>query len=243
MRQPLIDFLDRLQYVSTTEDLESLISRWALELGFQRAVFANFKADSDTPRLFIGSYPDSWIERYLEVNYIAVDPVARISANGVVPFKWGHKDQRQRFNPIQSQLFNEADDFGLSRGFAVPVHGPGGELSVLSVATDELDSGFHKLVDLSEDVLHLGCCYIHQHLETILENEEPELAPVKLSGREAECLLWTSSGRTASQVGDILKIADSTVIYHLENAKKKLGVRTKSHAVAKALAMGLLPRA
>ncbi len=239
MRRPLVDFLDRLQRVSSEADLKAAISRWARELGFQHAAYGNAMVKTGALRIFTGSYPNVWVERYEDAKYLAVDPVVRTSLKGVLPFKWGHKEQRKGFNPVEAQFFDEADDFGISRGFSVPVHGPGGELSVLTVATDEMDSGFHKLIDLYGDVLHLGCCYIHQRMGNVVARDEEEPQAL-LSGREAECLLWTSSGKTASEVGDILRLSDSTVVYHLENAKRKLGARTKSHAVAKAHALGLL---
>lgn len=243
MRQPLVDFISRVQTAPTVDDVRNIIIEWSRDLGFQRVVYANYKLDQETPRLFMGSYQDSWVERYLDQNYIQIDPVARLSGSSVLPFRWGHTEFRNRLSRSERQMFDEADDFGISRGFAIPVHGPGGELSVLSLATNELDRGFHKLVDMSQDMLHLSCCYLHQRISELLDapEEANEAARIQLSPREVECLLWSSSGKTANETSDILHISETTVIYHLENAKKKLGVRTKAHAVAKALNLGLIP--
>ncbi len=61
-----------------------------------------------------------------------------------------------------------------------------------------------------------------------------------LTERECECLLWICRGKTHSETGDILKISDRTVEFHLQSAQRKLGVRTKLQAVAKATHMRLI---
>ncbi|MCG8508295.1 MAG: helix-turn-helix transcriptional regulator, partial [Rhodospirillales bacterium] len=49
------------------------------------------------------------------------------------------------------------------------------------------------------------------------------------------CLLWAAHGKTAWETSQILQISQTTVSYHLENAKKKLGARTVAQAVARAV--------
>lgn len=61
-----------------------------------------------------------------------------------------------------------------------------------------------------------------------------------LSKRETECLTWVASGKTAWEIAQILAISESTVIFHIENAKKKLSAVTISHAVALAVALKLI---
>lgn len=56
-----------------------------------------------------------------------------------------------------------------------------------------------------------------------------------LSPREAECLKWAAAGKTDAEIGAILSISPRTTRFHVENAKKKLGVATRIQAVAEAL--------
>ena len=65
-------------------------------------------------------------------------------------------------------------------------------------------------------------------------------APVRkkkgtLTVRELECLRWTALGKTDAEIGVILSISSRTARFHIENAKRKLGVSTRIQAVAKAL--------
>ncbi len=76
--------------------------------------------------------------------------------------------------------------------------------------------------------------------QLILAHEAPaapgenEGLPV-LTPREAECLQWVGSGLTNPEIADLLDVSARTVKFHLANAMAKLGVTTRSQAVATAL--------
>lgn len=61
-----------------------------------------------------------------------------------------------------------------------------------------------------------------------------------LTPREIEVLIWISRGKTSYEVAKILEIAESTVIYHLENVKRNLNASNRTHAVAIAIHKQLL---
>lgn len=233
MRQSLIEFVDRLHNAVTVGEVERLLVDWCRNMGFGRTVFGYLPAGQGAEPLLIGSYPQAWVSRYLEENYIRTDPVVERGMRNVVPFSWGFAEDRCTYTPPQLKLFDEADEFGISRGISVPVHGPEHSLSILSMATDEADQGFQKLVALNQNTVHLGCCYVHQRLLELVKPED--VAVMELSPREAECLLWAATGKAEPEIGEILNIAARTVAYHLAQVKQKLGVRTNAEAVAKAL--------
>jgi len=61
-----------------------------------------------------------------------------------------------------------------------------------------------------------------------------------LTTRETECLRWIANGKTSSEIAILLSIAESTVNFHLKNTFGKLNASNRSHAVAKAVALGLV---
>lgn len=61
-----------------------------------------------------------------------------------------------------------------------------------------------------------------------------------LSAREFECLLWTSRGKSSSDIGAILGLSPRTIDSYLEKACAKLHVRTRIEAVAAAVRQGLI---
>ena len=56
-----------------------------------------------------------------------------------------------------------------------------------------------------------------------------------LTGREREVLQWLSGGKTDRDIADILGISPRTVHKHLQRIYEKLGVETRTAAVARAL--------
>jgi DNA-binding response OmpR family regulator/DNA-binding CsgD family transcriptional regulator len=64
---------------------------------------------------------------------------------------------------------------------------------------------------------------------------EALLHAFRLTGREAEVLLWVIKGKTDRDIGDILGLSPRTVHKHLEHVFEKLGVETRTAAASLAL--------
>lgn len=74
--------------------------------------------------------------------------------------------------------------------------------------------------------------HLHQIDETFARR--PRLtADVPLTHREREILAWVERGKTNAEIAQILWISPATVRTHLENAYEKLGVHTRTAAVAR----------
>jgi DNA-binding response OmpR family regulator len=59
---------------------------------------------------------------------------------------------------------------------------------------------------------------------------------VGLAKRQVEALTWVARGKTSEEIARILGVSKPTVEFHVNNARIKLGVATRSEAVAKAIA-------
>jgi DNA-binding response OmpR family regulator len=57
---------------------------------------------------------------------------------------------------------------------------------------------------------------------------------IGLREREVETLTWAARGKTFAEIGTILGLSKRTVEFHLENARRKLGVATRTQALIKA---------
>ena len=66
--------------------------------------------------------------------------------------------------------------------------------------------------------------------------------PVRLSARQLECLTRISSGETSAEIAAALSLSVRTVDHYVGGACAKLGVRSRAHAVAKAITLDLIPR-
>lgn len=57
---------------------------------------------------------------------------------------------------------------------------------------------------------------------------------IDLAERERETLTWAARGKTFAEIGEILGLSRRTVEFHLDNARRKLGVPTRTQALVKA---------
>jgi DNA-binding NarL/FixJ family response regulator len=61
-----------------------------------------------------------------------------------------------------------------------------------------------------------------------------------LNAREIEVLTWVAQGKTSAQIARKLRLSKRTVDFHIDNARKKLGAATRTEAVIKAAARGVI---
>jgi DNA-binding response OmpR family regulator len=58
---------------------------------------------------------------------------------------------------------------------------------------------------------------------------------IELSEREVAALTWSARGKTSDEIATILGLSKRTVDFHMDNARAKLGVATRTQAVVKAV--------
>lgn len=61
-----------------------------------------------------------------------------------------------------------------------------------------------------------------------------------LTRREAQCLQLLASGLSNQEISSHLDISMPTVAMHIANARRRLGARTREHAIALALNSGAI---
>lgn len=69
---------------------------------------------------------------------------------------------------------------------------------------------------------------------------KPPPSDVTLNHRQVETLTWVARGKTSAQIAKILGVTKRTVDFHLDNARKALGVATRTEAVIRASQGGLI---
>jgi LuxR family quorum sensing-dependent transcriptional regulator len=124
-----------------------------------------------------------------------------------------------------------ARDFGLNDGFCIPIHYDDATAAV-SIA------GERPYLDAeTRSALHLMGVFTHSRLRA-LARPAVALPARRLNEIEAEVLRWAARGKTAWETGQILKLSERTVRWHLEEAQRKLMTKNKTATVALALVNG-----
>jgi LuxR family transcriptional regulator, activator of conjugal transfer of Ti plasmids len=233
------EFVDAIQTAHNDDDFERVATRVTQRLGFRW--FAYLRIIEGSPKL-ISSYPKSWTSRYFDLHYEQLDPVVRRARLEHDLFSWGSGGSRPAGTGEQRRFFEEATTFGIESGITVPIRCGFGRMAAFTLATDDRAMRPEKLVAKSKDVVQLVGLYFHTHAAVRLGAvcDTPDADDV-LTQRERQCLAWAARGKTVADTAILVSIAPRTVVFHLENARRKLRATSIAQCVAEALRRRLLP--
>jgi DNA-binding CsgD family transcriptional regulator len=164
------------------------------------------------------------------------------STSHVTPTLWCH------IAPRAPAFFDKAREFGLITGSTHPVHGPRGEWSSVSCIKDRGGVRAETEIQAALAGCQLLAGYVHDCVARIVEERlgaaipQPQPRPEKsdLNERECQVLTWVAAGKRTSEIASLMPISERTVIFHLSNARRKLGASNSRHAISKALSLGLI---
>ncbi len=188
---------------------------------------------------FLATLPETWVDHYLSSDYGDVDPTLQAAMSRLLPFQWQEIGGRNDLTNGQRKVLNDARDHGIKNGATIPIHGPDSGLSTLSVVGSSNEREFEEA--FSRGFRDLVWLAMNTHEAFLRQAEDvTDQGRVHLTDRERDCLVWTARGKTAWEVGQILSISEETVLFHLKNVTRKLGVFSKHHAVVKAVIQGYI---
>lgn len=251
MSQLIYPYEAILQATSVTA-LSAAVRDAAHQLGFSSfhyGAHAPVKADGERARFIfdgteqkhggvISSYPESWFERYQSENYIEIDPLVTHCSRSIVPVIW-HQQPAPDSKRVKT-LFQEATEHGLAAGATFSVIGRSSELAIFSLTSERSNASERRRVESRLAQGYMLLAYLHESVCRLGLPVNHAAHKISLTRREAEVLNWVSAGKTSWEISRILGLAEATVIFHISNASRKLQTTTRTQAVARALALGLL---
>ncbi|WP_354667685.1 helix-turn-helix transcriptional regulator [Lentibacter algarum] len=184
-----------------------------------------------------GTYDDAWVQRYVDQDYLRVDPVVlgcfqRFTAVDWKKLNWTSKAARGFLEDAQAHGVG-------NQGFSVPVHGPNGQFALFSVNHDSDDDTWFEFIENNRRNLILVAHYFNEKALEFEPDRAPE-ATAALSPREVDAMTFLAMGYSRAQVADTLSISEHTLRVYIESARHKLGAANTTHAVARALQNGLI---
>lgn len=120
----------------------------------------------------------------------------------------------------------------ISEGLGVIAYGPGRRVSSLSMTFERLE------LSPAEAAMMRAAGSVLTERTAVLA--APDAPAVRLTGREYDCLAYVAAGKSDWEISVILNLSQSTVRFHVDNARRKLEAATRAHAVARATASGLI---
>ncbi len=235
------DSLRRLPRLDRPDDILAAVAGIVARRGYDVVAIGAPHRNADFAGYFHSTWPQAWIDIYVAEGLTAHDPLPAAAAVNLMPFRWSDllagragialtRDQRRAFEIGAAHGWRE--------GVCVPIHGPGAYLVLGSYAGEAPDTSAEAMADL-----HLLTLHAHVRLAALHARQPATLAEdtgAALSAREIEALACVFAGLTDLGAARKMGIGERTARFHIDNARRKLGARTRAQAVAAALAMGLL---
>jgi LuxR family quorum sensing-dependent transcriptional regulator len=228
----LIDDLDRLTEV---DRVMSRVSATLANFGYTSFLITGVPEPPQRlePYILLNGWPKGWTEHYTRSNYYPVDPVAAWCRRTVNPFEWSQAPFDAARSPRAAEVMAVAREFGLNKGFLVPIVRSTGFQACVTMAGERPD---HE--PRAKQALHLVSMYAHARCTALMGCETDGQRRRVLSERERDVLAWAAEGKSSWEIATILGVSERTVNWHVERSKKKLDAVTRTQAVIKALRSG-----
>ena len=230
-------FLDRsgrLEIAASVEDFRATVRRMGFAGGACGAWAGVGKHRK--VRFFFLDWPQQWIEIYQSNNFVEHDFMPMEARRRISAFWWSDVVARLKLTEMQRKLYDAGVAFGWKDVFAVPIHGPGSLQGLVTLGTRQepsLSAGDCALVEMMARSIWERC-RSSESFGTFAPDR------VQLSPRERECLQWAAAGKSDVDIATLVGVKPATAHFHIEQAKKRLGVTTRVEAVAVGVLNGLI---
>jgi len=229
------NFVHDARSVTTLGNLHELLQATVQSFGFQYYALGHHASVAQDNLLQIGNYPDAWMHTLYQREYIFDDPVLRACQNTAVGFRWSEVDKLIELSAKQKEILACASRAGMGEGFTVPVHIPG-------ECTGSCSFAYRVGKPLNEAVLPAAHCIggfgfeAARRLARQTDGRKRTLGIVEfLTSRQLDCVVLVARGKSDWEAAQILGLSQDTVHQHVETAKRKYGVATRTQLVIRAL--------
>lgn len=224
-----------------TGNLHDILKELAPELGVSNISYVRVASNKSTDSNFLTAgettFTKEWMRRYFARQYFLIDPVIHFGGTASKYFDWEDLD---RENHAIKEFFADAARHKVGdNGLSIPIRNRQNAHAIVSFTSDMPRPDWEVFKDRNMVKLHHMSALIDAAAMTGLKLED--VLSVKLSLREEQCLIWAARGKTYEEIGEITNLSFYSVRSHLDMARLKLHGANLTHAVALALAHGVLP--
>jgi DNA-binding CsgD family transcriptional regulator len=186
-------------------------------------------------RFFFVDWPQDWLDFYNNGRWFEHDRLVLEARRRIAPYFWSEL-LTSELTEGERALFEAGFAYGWKEVFAVPIHGPGSLQGLVTMGTRD------ELVFTARDraILEIMGRAVWERCRISTSFGAAEASNMQFSPREIECLLWAAVGKSDADIASLLGIKPATAHFHIEQAKKRLGVSSRVEAVALGVLHGVI---
>ncbi|MBN9247414.1 MAG: LuxR family transcriptional regulator [Hyphomicrobium sp.] len=230
------EFVDTIEGCHDIGSLADVFSQYIAAYGYSASACGAFHSageNGDKFEFYFRNWPEPWAALYTQSNFASDDFTISEARRKSDPYSWGTAMAGRQLSQKEKVFLEAMGEFGWADGLSIPIHGPGGQLAFVTMAGSS-----QLLTPIVRARLQSFSLLTHARARALLQ-VDPERGPRDLlTPRELECLRKVGAGKSDRAIGEELGIARTTVKYHLEHARQKLGVRTRAQALAQLVLWG-----
>jgi LuxR family quorum-sensing system transcriptional regulator CciR len=229
-----------VEAVNNADDLMAAMIAVTAELGFQYFALTHHvdvvAAGESAIRLH--NYPSRWAD-YYDARALGVsDPVHRASHVTSVGFCWSQMAEMIPLTAEDKKMLALGREEGIGDGYTVPANVPGEMRGSCSFANE--DGRPIPLMMLPQAQLAGAYAFESARRLWLGRGHVPNPAPVPLTDRQRDCVMFAARGNSDWEIGRILGVSEHTVIRHLTHARERYGVHNRTLLAIRALFDGTL---
>jgi LuxR family quorum-sensing system transcriptional regulator CciR len=230
------EFVAASKSAQSMAGLRQLIELSSREIGFDYfAIVHHIRfGHPSRDKIRLSNYPVQWLA-LLRENESFQEPVLKAAERASSGFLWSRIEEIAPLSQAQRVYMERAVRFGLAEGFTVPNHVPGETFGSCHFAITRHSA-------LPEDSLPaaqaLGCFAFEAARRLLRTKKEPSenyVVPAPLTERQRDCVLFAARGKSDSVIAQLLNIRPTTVNEHIEAAKRRYSVATRTQLIVRAL--------
>ena len=231
----VLAYVEKIRALDDIEAVTDSLLEQVTPFGFDSFAYGDQGLrQGQTTTFFIDRWPQEFLPAYLEEGIAEADfliPKARCSNH---PFTWqdAYRSLTDGARARADWLLDAMKQWGWTDGVVVPLHQPNGHVGMVSLLADRLEISPREMT-----AIQIMGVMTYLKAQELTVKEKPS---VRLTRRETEVMHWVVAGKTDFEIGEILRISQSTTHFHVENAKRKLDSTTRAQAAARAVHLGLV---
>jgi LuxR family quorum sensing-dependent transcriptional regulator len=236
-RNSLFETIEELSRLTAVPDVAITLARAMADFGFTALGINGLPVQEEgaDPVILTESTPPGFRDLYIHERLYLADHICAHTRAAPTrePFRYNEAPYDRARSRTHERFLQALQSFGMGRGLIVPIGRPAQLPACVWLAGENpaLDDG-------SVLATQMIALFAASKAHALARDANDAASP--LTPREREVLAWSAQGKSAWEIGQILRIAKRTVDEHVQTAARKLGAVNKTQAVVLALLRGLV---
>lgn len=168
-------------------------------------------------------WPAEWLKVYQDNDFAKIDPIPRWAIVSGAAVSWSEVIRSLPAKDAGHRVVTAGRAHHFTEGYVTPVRTIDGHLGLVSV-------GGERGEFTEDEKLYLQTISTAALVSAEALLASPERPRVSiLTEREMECAMLLCQGLTDRQIAAALKLSTSTARFHVDNARRKMGAKSRAH--------------